>query len=139
MKLIVNVTSVGILALMLASCDRPNCENKNPIFDKYDVGSERYKTELVAQIKHYGQKNLKYWFDSYIKENGNEYIIINIQNDSLCAKGKVLVRNWNKLEGIKQTQGKGYRGAELKGLVLDIEKDTNGVELIYSDVKRILD
>jgi hypothetical protein len=125
--------------LTVVSCDRPICSNKNPVFDKYDINSFEYKTELLKQIEKIGQKNLSYWFESYIKENEKEYIIINIKNNSLCAKGKILVKDWNKIEEIKRTSGQSYVGAKLKGLTFNIENDSNKIELIYKDITRIVD
>lgn len=94
---------------------------------------------MIHQINKFGQKNLSYWFDSYIKKNEKEYIVVNIQNTSLCAKGVILVNDWNKIEGIKKNEGKAYVGAKLKGLTFDIRKDGNKVELIYKDIIRIVD
>ncbi len=125
--------------LTVVSCDRPICSNKNPVFDKYDINSFEYKTELLKQIEKIGQKNLSYRFESYIKENEKEYIIINIKNNSLCAKGKILVKDWNKIEEIKRTSGQSYVGAKLKGLTFNIENDSNKIELIYKDITRIVD
>ena len=125
--------------LTVVSCDRPICSNKNPVFDKYDINSFEYKTELLKQIEKIGQKNLSYWFESYIKENEKEYIIINIKNNSLYAKGKILVKDWNKIEEIKITSGQSYVGAKLKGLTFNIENDSNKIELIYKDITRIVD
>ena len=125
--------------LTVVSCDRPICSNKNPVFYKYDINSFEYKTELLKQIEKIGQKNLSYWFESYIKENEKEYIIINIKNNSLCAKGKILVKDWNKIEEIKRTSGQSYVGAKLKGLTFNIENDSNKIELIYKDITRIVD
>jgi len=128
-----------VVILTVESCDRSICDNKNPIFDKYDINSFEYKTELIKQIEKIGQKNLSYWFESYTKENEKEYIIINIQNDSLCAKGKILVNDWNKIEGIKRTKGQSYVGVKLKGLTFNIENDSNKIELIYKDITQIVD
>ena len=125
--------------LTVVSCDRPICSNKNPVFDKYDINSFEYKTELLKQIEKIGQKNLSYRFESYIKENEKEYIIVNIQNHSLCAKGKIMVKDWHKIEGIKRTSGQSYVGVKLKGLTFDIEKESNNIELIYKDITRIVD
>ena len=125
--------------LTVVSCDRPICSNKNPVFDKYNINSFEYKTELLKQIEKIGQKNLSYRFESYIKENEKEYIIINIKNNSLCAKGKILVKDWNKIEEIKRTSGQSYVGAKLKGLTFNIENDSNKIELIYKYITRIVD
>ena len=130
---------ISLVIITTGACDRPNCENKNPIFDKYAINSEEYKAELLSQIEKYGQKNLTYWFDSYLVENGKEYITVKIQNDSLCAKGMIQVNDWNKIEGIKRTKGKGYVGAKLKGLTFNVENDSNRIELVYKDITRIVD
>ena len=128
-----------LMILTAESCDRPNCENTNPIFNQYDMNSEEYTTELLSQIKEIGQDNLTYWFSSYEEENGNEYIMVHIQNDSLCAKGMIKVDNWGEIEGIKRTKGKGYVGAELRGLTFTIEKDSSKTEFVYKDLARIID
>tara|TARA_B100000795_G_scaffold113745_1_gene84373 strand:+ start:43822 stop:44133 length:312 start_codon:yes stop_codon:yes gene_type:complete len=103
------------------------------------MSSEEYTSELLSQIKEIGQDNLTYWFSSYEEENGNEYIMVHIQNDSLCAKGMIKVDNWGEIEGIKRTKGKGYVGAELRGLTFTIEKDSSKTEFVYKDLARIID
>jgi hypothetical protein len=128
-----------LMIIATVSCDRPNCENSNLIFDKYDIYSEEYKTELLSQIKINGQNNLTYWFDNYVEKDGEEYIIVKIQNDSLCAKGVIKVDDWYKIEGIKRTKGKGYVGAELKGLTFNVEKKSDNIEFIYKGITGIVD
>jgi hypothetical protein len=57
----------------------------------------------------------------------------------LCANGKILVNNWNKIEGIKKTQGQSYIGEKLKGMTFITENDSNKIEMIYKYVIRIVD
>ncbi|MCA6073966.1 hypothetical protein [Fulvivirga sedimenti] len=122
------------------SCNRPVCENTNAIFDMNEFNSPEYKTELFNQIQNIGQNNLSYWFDSYVRENDREYIVVNIQGETLCAKGMIRVEDWNKIEGIKNVEGKGYSGAELAGLRFSIEKDlSDNIELVYADINQIID
>lgn len=130
---------IQLVTLLFVTCDRPACKNTNPKFDSYDITSLEYKTELIKQIEEIGQENLSYWFDSYVEENNREYIIVNIQDDSLCAKCKILVNKWDKLEGIKRAKGKSYEGAKLMGFTLRIEQDSNGIEFIYEDLIGIID
>lgn len=127
------------LIFTLISCDRSDCSNQNPIFDQYGMNDEEYQTELVRQIEIVGQNNLNYWLDSYVKENNEEFLIVNVQHDSFCAKGKVLVNDWKKLEGIKRTKGESYEGAELKGLAFAIEREADKTTLVYTDLNRIID
>lgn len=140
MKKTTNLSIMILFAsLIIVSCNRPSCENKNPIFNKYDIHAVEYKTELINQIEKNGQENLTYWLNSYVEENGQEYIIVDIQNDSLCAKGVLKVNDWNNIEEIKRTKGKSYMGAELKGLVFSVEKDSNKIELVYKSLTQIVD
>ena len=83
--------------------------------------------------------NLSYWFDSYVQQNGNDYILVDIQNDSICATGMIQVKDWDKMEEIKRTKGASYKGAELKGLSFDVTKDSAGVEFTYRTLDRIVD
>jgi hypothetical protein len=133
------IISTLVVFLTAVSCDRPACDNKNPIFDNYDINSVEYKAELIKQIEKIGHENLSYWLESYTAENEKEYIVVYIQNDSLCAKGKILVTDWKKIEGIRRTKGGSYRGAKLKGLTFRIENDSNSIELIYEGLTRIVD
>ena len=123
---------------VLSSCSRMECENNNPVFDQFSIDSEEYKTELLKQIDLHGN-NIKYWFDRYAEENGKEYIIVRIRNNSICARGMLHVKDWNKIEGIRKTKGMGYRGAKLKGLTFIAEKDSMRTELVFKGLNRIID
>lgn len=128
---------IGLLSTMY-SCDRPNCENQNPIFDKYEMNSKEYKLELWKQINTIGQNDLRYWFDKYVEEGKKDFMVVYIQNDDLCAKGKILVRNWEEFRGLRTTK-KGYGGAELKGLRFELEETTDHVEFVFQDMDWIKD
>lgn len=128
-----------VVMLITLACDRRPCKNTNPVFDRYSSSDIEYKTELAKQIQTIGINNLDYWFDDYLEKNEREYILVYIQGKGLCAKGEILMEEWNKLEGIRKTRGKGYRGAKLKGLELDIRKDSTIVELVYKNVAGIVD
>lgn len=133
------LVALSFMMLTISSCDRPRCENKNPVFDEFSIDSNIYKEELIKQINAIGKDNLSYWFYSYYKKNERDYIVVNIQNDSLCTKGEFLVRDWNKIEGIKKRKGKGYVGAELRNFSFDVEKDSLNLDLIYKDLTYIID
>jgi hypothetical protein len=125
-----------LISIAVISCDRSNCKNTNPIFDKYSPESEEYKTELVNYVD---QDKLTYWLESYKSENNKEYISVHIQGESLCAVGVIRVVDWRGIEGIKRTKGKGYRGAELVGLKFIAVKDSSTTELVYTGIDYIFD
>ncbi len=133
------VLLVVMVMLITSACDRRPCKNTNPVFDRYSPSDNEYKTELVKQMQITGAHKLEYWFDNYLEKNGREYMLVYIQGNGLCAKGEVLMNEWHKLEGIRKTRGKGYRGAKLKGLELDIRKDSTTIELVYKNVAGIID
>lgn len=120
------------------SCDKPECKNTNPIFDKFMYNTKEYKSELAKQILSIGTRNLTYWFDKYLKKGSEEFILIHIQGEKLCAKGEIKVNDWSKISGMRK-EISGYRGAELKGLKLEIEQDSTGTNLIYKSVDMIID
>lgn len=127
-----------VLLSTMNSCDRPDCENQNPIFDEYAMDSNEYKLELWKQINIIGQDELRYWFDKYVMEAKNEFLIVNIQNDDLCAKGKILVKDWGRFRGLK-TKKKGYGGAELKGFRFKLEENQDHFEFVFQDLDEIWD
>ena len=129
---------ISIILFTYIACDRPNCKNTNPIFDKFSPESSEYKLELSKQIQSVGFENLDYLFDKYFKINDKEYIVINVHNDSVCAKAIVEVKNWSKIEGLRK-EINGYRGAKLNGLRMRIEHVGNKVDFIYEDIANIED
>ncbi len=129
--------SIAIFAII--SCDKPNCQNKNPIFEKFGFETLEYKNELAKQLSLADNEKISYWFDSYIKHDNKEYILVEVQDKNLCAKILILVENWNNIENIGKTKGKSYRGAELVGLNFDIRHDADTVKFVYSSIDHISD
>ena len=125
--------------LFLISCNKPECNNNNPIFDKYEIETFEYQTELIKKLQKYNSEDLKYWFDSYSNKNGKEYIIVEVQGEGLCAKIQLLITNTNKLENLIRNKGVSYEGAELRGLTYGILEKDSSIEIVYSDLVRIID
>lgn len=135
----IKLLTIAFTLVFITSCDRPVCKNTNTVFDRFSPETKEYKDELVKQLKQVDNSKLSYWLDKYQETDTQELLYISIQGDGLCAKGVVTVKQWNKIEGIKRTKGKGYIGAKLKNLKLDIYQDSANTELIYKDVDRIID
>jgi len=102
--------------ILFISCDRPQCENTNVIFDSNTPESFIYKTELEKNINQIGSDNLDYWLKSYKEKDGKDYLLVNVQNDTLCAIMQLTVTNWNELRDIREKKGVGRIGAKLGGL-----------------------
>lgn len=134
------ILSILLLVLVLiASCDRPDCTNENPIFDNYNPNSKIYKDELVYQLKKIDQSKLTYWFKKYDKRGKDETLYFNIQSDEICAILHLNVDNWTKLEDIRVRKGVGRRGAELTNLKFRIEQDTTSTKFIYETYDILID
>lgn len=137
-------TTLSIPFLLLAififgnSCIRSDCKNSNPVFYKFTPATKEYKNELAKQMLRIGTENLSYRVDKYLKKGDKEFIVIHIQGGELCAKGEIQVYDWGKIGGIRRERN-GYRGAELKGLKIEIEQDSTGTNFIYKNIDRIID
>lgn len=123
--------------LMSASCDRPECRNDNPVFDQNLPGSTEYNRELVKQMQLSGAKDIRYWYDSSLIRNGNEYMVIHVQGKNLCAVAEVLVEN--KEMGNELMNGAGYRGAELKEVLIAPREDAGKEILVLKGIGSIED
>lgn len=134
-----SILILSTLLIFLASCDRPDCENTNSIFDSNGAETNAYKKELVKEMDRVGKENLTYWLSNYTEQNGKEFITVNIQGDGLCAKGLLQVSDWKNIEGIKRTKGVSYNGAQLKGLTFDIITNGESIDFIYKNIASIVD
>ncbi|MES2411448.1 MAG: hypothetical protein V4535_08400 [Bacteroidota bacterium] len=136
------VTSILALCLLSfnVSCDRPNCKNNNPIFDKYAPNEKEYKAELVEQLAKTDESKLTYWMDTYREENNTKYMEVYVQGEGLCAKMVLTVNDSEKgIEGIIRTKGISYGGAELEGLKFDIMETPEGKIFVYRSLNYIID
>ena len=136
---IVNAITLCILIVGVLSCDRPQCTNENPIFEKNQPDSKVYKDELVNQLESIDQTQLTYWLQKYEENNEQEYLYFYIQGDNLCAKIVLTVIDWNRLENLRNKKGVGYRGAEFTNLNFEIIQDSLKTAFIYKGFNRIID
>ncbi|MEO1217897.1 MAG: hypothetical protein AAFY45_30495, partial [Bacteroidota bacterium] len=94
------------LAYSLTSCDRPSCENTNPVFNQYDPEEAAYQRELVDKME--GQ-NLRYWLKAYEKKADTEFLWLYVQNEDICAIAKMRVGERERIEGLLAAKGVSYR------------------------------
>lgn len=128
-----------LTAVCFTSCDRPKCNNENPIFENNEPNSKKYKEELARQLKVVDQKELRYWLQKYEKQNGNESLYFHIQGGELCAILHLSMNHWDKLESIREKKGIGRRGAEFTKLKFKIKQDSIATNFIYDTYDRVID
>lgn len=82
----------------------------------------------------------KYTFNGCEKIDGKDYIklIVDDRQKDETENMLVLVKNWQKLEGIKRTNGISYYGAELSGLELEATNDPHA-KYVYKNLRSIVD
>ncbi|MFZ4799581.1 MAG: hypothetical protein ACOYMA_18950 [Bacteroidia bacterium] len=134
-----NVFVFFCLLIFTVACNKPECNNSNPIFDKFSPDTKQYKDELIKQLNLVNNKKLRYWLDLYLEKDGQENLYFFVQGDGLCAKIILSVKQWNKIEGVKISKGVSYRGAEFKNLKFNISQDSLKTEFIYKDLDKIID
>src|SRR5688572_249259 len=109
------VLIVCCFQILAVRCDRPVCENANPLFDKYSPNTKEYNDELVNQLARVDRSNLSYWMDIYHEDKTSQCILADVQGDGLCAKIVLVVNDSYKgIERLFENRGVGYRGPSLK-------------------------
>jgi hypothetical protein len=133
--------SILLVALMIffVACYTPACKNENAVFEKYPVDSKEYTNELAKILKENNSSDISFTFGRYEKQEGKEYLFVDISGKKFCAKGKILVKDWNKLEDIQRTKGMGYSGAGLIGFTVDFLQDSTSNVLVYKNLDHISD
>ncbi|MBT8304806.1 MAG: hypothetical protein KJP09_10080 [Bacteroidia bacterium] len=128
------------IIMLFFSCDRPQCKNNNAVFNDHVAASSEYKIELAKQINEIGPENLRYWLKAYVEEYEQEYLLVYVQNDSLCAVMQLKVNDWDeKIKHIREKKGVGRRGAELRGLKYVMVGNENSASFVYDGLARIID
>ncbi len=135
----INISILLLTILLLSSCDRPECINVNKIFDNNDPNTKIYKDELVNQLHQIDQSKLTYWLQEYVEQNGRESLYFNIQSDEICAILHLTVKDWKKLETIREKKGVSRRGAEFTNLKFKIIQQPLSTDFIYETYDRIID
>jgi hypothetical protein len=128
------------LVFLLAACDRPECTNTNPVFDRYTPASKEYKAELVLQMKKVNAGKLSYWIDKYQHQEGKDYMTIHVQGDGLCAQAIMDITNdGERFSQFKAVRGGGYHGAELRGLKFRIDSSGGEYNFVFESLNWIID
>jgi hypothetical protein len=123
----------------LTSCNRQECKNTNPVFEKNAPDSRDYKKELAKLLKSTDRAKLRYWLDRYEEKHEQGYMRVNVQGADICAIAVLTVQNWKGIENIKKWKGMGYRGAELVNLGIEIYQDSVNTEFFYTGLEKIID
>ena len=136
-KHLLSVLCITLLVLM--SCDRPECNNSNSIFDTNAPNSEVYKAELAKQLKRIDTSKLRYWLQKYENNQDVESLYFYVQSEDLCAVMHMSMTHWTQLHRLRQKQGVGRRGAEFVNLQYDIVINKDNTQFFYNRFDRMID
>jgi hypothetical protein len=103
-----------------------------------NVDSARHQQEVVRLLESKHPQDFRYFFKTFVEEGESVYMVVNFRNDSQCFDGKIKVDQWDKLSGMRRTNGVSYP-KELFELDWRIEETKNGKEITYVDMHRIID
>ncbi|MFK7808145.1 MAG: hypothetical protein AB8F74_10135 [Saprospiraceae bacterium] len=94
--------------------------------------------QLITQLKSKQPSDFRYFFKTFDEEGEQTFMITSFRNEATCFNVKVLVEQWNKLGGMRRTNGKAYP-KELYDLKWEV-KEIDGKEVVYYlDMHRIID
>ena len=145
-------TFVVLLIFIFTSCENVgHCENQNPIFQQFEPNSKEYKNELIQKLESIGVNNVKFIITgcgnqeefaevSRREPKCKDALYVRLEGNSLCAFATLLINKRDRhILDIFETESFGYRGAEIKGLRLEIINDSINPKLIYHGMDGIRD
>lgn len=121
------------------ACDRPECQNTNPVFNSFSSDKQEYKKELVHQLSELPANSLRFWLKDFKLNSAKEILVFYVQGEGLCAEMELEVKDWTGMENLREQQGESYRGAEFKNLQYLIHQDDQGISFILSSFTDIID
>jgi hypothetical protein len=134
------IITVGLL--LLCACNRPECQNTNPVFEQNKIDSKAYLEELVKEIGKRDPKDLRYWMDVWEVRDHQKYMIVHVQGDGLCAKAFLTIppdeAKDTDLAKDRQFAG-GWRGAEIVDLEFDVVQEGAGPVLLFRGYDHMID
>ena len=140
--LLILVILAVLITGLVSFCNRPDCINNNPVFDKFDPESTKYRNELKNQIENIGQDKLNFWIFNLKRIDGADYLKLYVQSDHLCAilfaknlSGKAI----SKFPDKNLESRLGYHGARLVNVELKIDTTLKQTNFVIEKIGCILD
>jgi len=103
----------------------------------YDLLPARQEM-LVTRLQDKSPSDYRYFFQTFLEEEGQTYMVTNFRNETDCFDIKMLVNVWDKLDGMKRTNGKSYP-RELHRLEWEIVTTEQQAVVRYVDMRRVID
>jgi len=117
---------------------KPECNNSVDYFNTADSGSPEYQAMAISILRDHQPAYFRYFFKTFLDEQQNVYMLMNFRGKEHCFEIKVLVDNWDKLNGMYHANGKSYPN-ELYDLEWSIITVNGKQEVYYIDMHDIID
>ncbi len=133
----------GALLTVLAALPRHYFSEKpacfeDPALQGIPTGSGEYMDRVLAILTVSEPSDFRYFFETFESSGQDNYLVVNLRNGKHCFDARMLVDRWDKLEGMKRTNGLSYP-EELYGLKWKIAERNGRREIIYLDMRDIID
>jgi len=138
-RFILKVWSIFVFGIIALSCNKTDCVNSEPIFDVFAPETKEYQVALAKAIAK-SKTPLTYTLERVTGNKNKGILLIHVVGDSLCAQALVQYQsNYKGLEPVIANQGKGYSGAELKGVLMDLKATDSSAYFIFKSVQAVVD
>lgn len=126
--------------LILFACNppTPDCIDQQQAFQKqFEPSNSEYQNAVLDILQHKTPEDFAYVFETFT-EGEPTYMMTSFRNEEYCFSVKVLVNNWNKLAGMRRTNGYSYPKT-LVNLKWEIKEIQGTPTVVYKDMRRIID
>lgn len=130
-----------VAVFCLSSFDKKPCDNSNPIFTQYWPYEKEYKQELVRILRSPDTLQTTYWVESFSKKHDRVYMVVSIQDSSLCALGIIDVTDIpkkSKLKAFLEQDEDKCIGAELRGFRFRIDSTMGNYSFSFDHLDSIV-
>ena len=116
--------------------DAPVCQHTPEGVERDSLLSAKSQRVFRKMLKNQSPKDYRYFFRTFLEEE--PVLVVEFRSDSLCFPVKMRVEQWDKLGGMRRTNGRSYP-KELYDLRWTIEPRNGQEVVLYRDMHRIID
>lgn len=134
-----------LLFVFLVSCNFPeHYFTEAPACAKELYSTEKTESQNINQsiilekLRATNSKEFRYFFKTFIESEKNTYMLTSFAQNDDCFLVKILVDKWDKLGGMRRTNGVSY-SKELFDLKWTITTVDGKEEIVFMDMHKIID
>ena len=114
----------------------PVCQQTPEGVEGDSLLSDKNQRVFRELLKNQSPKDYRYFFRTFLE--AEPWLVVEFRSDSLCFPIKLRVEKWDKLGGMRRTNGRSYP-RELYDLRWTIESRNGREVVLYQDMHRIID